>query len=232
MLEEDLNQGAEVISSVDDVYLAYTTTTNPDEAITDIKMMNMKGGFVVSDYDTQIDNVGENIKRMVREFKDAVDAFVKNYKKGTLGAKAAYHTLNAFTIDELDNKPLADYFIYSEVPDGFYLKLLMNAHTDVLASILSALTMAVQGEEGNTWLDRLAKIEDPYNVTNSLYWEDAVALLPHFESFFTTYDSIDHELYRGPGSPLYTPPDDEGNRGSEIGENGTEHWKISINKTA
>ena len=220
MLEEDLNQGAEVISSVDDVYLAYTTTTNPDEAITDIKMMNMKGGFVVSDYDTEINNVGENIKKMVREFKDAVDAFAENYKKGTYGAKAAYHTLNAFTIDELDNKPLADYFIYSDVPDGFYLKLLMNAHTDVLASILSALTMAVQGEEGNTWLDRLAKIEDPYSVTNSLYWEGAVALLPHFESFFTAYDSIDHELYRGPGSPLYTPPDDEGNRGSEIGENG------------
>ena len=218
LLEEDLNQGAEVISSVDDVYLAYTTTTNPDEAITDIKMMNMQGGYVVSDYDTRIDNVGIEIKKMVAEFRDAVDAFVENYKKGTYGAKAAYHTLNAFTIDELDNKPLADYFIYSDVPDGFYLKLLMNAHTDILSSILSALTMAVQGEQGNTWLDRLAKIEDPHNVTNSLYWDGADALLPHFESFFTAYDSIDHELYRGSGGPLYAPPDDEGNRGSEMGE--------------
>ena len=38
LLETDLNQGAEYITAVDDVYLAYTTTTNPDEAITDIKM--------------------------------------------------------------------------------------------------------------------------------------------------------------------------------------------------
>ena len=216
LVETDLNQGAEYITAVDDVYLAYSTTTNPDEAITDIKMMNMNGGFVVSDYDTQIDNVNENIKNMVSEFGDAVDAFVANYKKGTSGAKAAYHTLSAFTIDELDNKSLADYFVYSEVPDGFYLKLLLNAHTDILASILSALTMAVQGDSGNTWLDRLAKIEDPEEVTNTLYWDQAVALLPHFESFFETYDSINHNLYRGPGGPLYSPPDDEGNRGDPL----------------
>ena len=224
MLEEDLNQGAEVISSVDDVYLAYTTTTNPDEAITDMKMMNMKGGYVVSDYDTEINNVGEQIQNMVHEFGDAVDSFRENYKKGTPGAKAAYYTLSAFTIDELDNKSLADYFVYSQVPDGFYLKLLMNAHMDILSSILSALTMAVQGETGNTWLDRLAKIEDPYNVTNSLYWDQAVALLPHFESFFTTYDSIDHELFRGSGGPLYAPPEgeNEGERGPELSENGGE----------
>jgi len=220
LVENDLNQGAELISSVDDVYLAYTTTTNPDEAITDIKMMNMKGGYVVSDYDTEINNVSKRIQDMVREFGDAVDSFRENYKKGTPGAKAAYCTLSAFTIDELDNKSLADYLVYSQVPDGFYLKLLMNAHMDILSSILSALTMAVQGEAGNTWLDRLAKIEDPYGVTNTLYWDQAVALLPHFESFFETYDSINHYLYRGPGGPLYKSPDEDGNKGEDFSDNG------------
>lgn len=220
LVENDLNEGAEVISSVDDVYLAYSTTTNPDEAITDIKMMNMNGGFMVSDYETEISDVSENIQNMVHEFSDAVDAFVENYKKGTSGAKAAYRTLSAFTIDELNNKSLADYFVYSDVPDGFYLKLILNAHTDILASILSALTMAVQGEQGNTWLDRLAKIEDPYAVDNSLYWDQAVALLPHFESFYLDYDCIDHELFRGPGAPLYMPPDEEGNRGQLVGNPG------------
>ena len=222
LVETDLNQGAAYVTAVDDVYLAYTTTTNPDEAITDIKMMNMKGGFVVSDYDEEISNVSENIQNLVTEFKSAVNAFVENYKKGTYGARAAYYTLSAFTIDEINNKTLADYFVYSEVPDGFYLKLLMNAHMDILASILSALTMAVQGEAGDTWLDRLSKVEDPYEITNSLYWDQSVALLPHFESFYETYDTIDHNLYRGPGGPLYNPPDGEGNKGSEIGEKGSE----------
>ena len=223
LVETDLNQGAAYITAVEDVYLAYSTTTNPDEAITDIKMMNMKGGFVVSDYDTQINNVNENIRNMASEFSDAVDTFVANYKKGMSGAKAAYKTLSAFTIDELDNKTLADYFVYSDVPDTFYIKLILNAHTDILSSILSALTMAVQGEQGNTWLDRLAKIEDPYEVTNSMYWDQSVALLPHFESFFEAYDSIDHDLFRGPGGPLYAPPDEEGNRGDTLaGDDGAE----------
>lgn len=213
LIETDLNQGAAYITAVDDVYMAYSTTPNPDEAVTDIKMMNMKGGFVVADYDSQIDNVSANIRAMAQEFKQAVNTFVENYKKGTSGAKAAYVTLSAFTVDEQDNKTLADYFIYSDVPDGFYLKLLLNAHTDILSSILSALTMAVQGEKGNTWLDRLAKIEDPYGVTNTLYWDQAVALLPHFTSFFSTYDSIDHALFRSPGGPLYTEPDEDGNKG-------------------
>ena len=214
LCESDLNEGAAYVTAVDDVYLAYSTTTNPDEAITDIKMMNMKGGYMVSDYETQIDDVNQNIKNMVYEFADAVDAFVVNYKKGTNGAKAAYKTLSAFTIDELDNKSLADYFVHSDVPDAFYLKLLLNAHTDILASILSALTMAVQGEPGDTWIDRLSKIEDPYSITNSLYWDKSVALLPHFESFFADYDAIDHKLFVGPGGPLYSPPDEDGNRGN------------------
>ena len=223
LVETDLNQGA-----VDDVYLAYTTTPNPDEAITDIKMMNMNGGFKVLDSNTQVDEVSENIRNMVREFGDAVDAFVKNYKKGTNGAKAAYRTLSVFTIDELDNKSLADYFVYSQVPDSFYLKLLLNAHMDILASILSALTMAVQEEPGNTWIDRLAKIEDPYDVANSLYWDKSVDLLPHFESFFEVYDSIDHNLYRGPGGPLYTPPDEEGNKGSEVSEDNSTQPNVDL----
>ena len=209
MVETDLNQGAEIVSSVDDVYLAYSVTTNPEEAITDIKMMNMKGGFVFSDYDEQINNVDQNIKNMVVELKNAVSVFVENYKKGRNGAKAAYSTLSAFTVDEYDNKTLADYFINEQVPDGFYLKLLLNAHIDVLSSILSALTIAVQGEPGDTWLDRLSKIEDPYEITNSLYWDQAVDLYPQFESFFLTYDEIDHEALRGPGGPLYVPNEND-----------------------
>ena len=227
LVETDLNQGAEYITDVDDVYIAYSVTTDPDEAITDIKMMNMNGGFVVSDYDTKIDNMNQSIKNMVTEFGDAVDAFAVNYKKGTNGAKAAYKTLSAFTIDELDNKSLADYFVYSEVPDAFYLKLILNAHMDILSSILSALTMAVQGEPGNTWLDRLAKIEDPYEVTNSLYWDKAVALLPQFERFCEDYESIDHNVLRGPGGPLYAPPDEEGNRG-EVLLGGTNNANLDL----
>ena len=54
LLEYDLNKGTEYVFDVYEVYFAYSTTNNPDEAITDIKMMNMNGGFVYSDYEEQL----------------------------------------------------------------------------------------------------------------------------------------------------------------------------------
>lgn len=216
MLDTDLNQGAAYLFAVDDVYLAYSTTTNPDEAITDIKMMNMNGGFVLSDYEEQIANVSDNIKEMADQLASAVDVFVKNYRAGTPGAKAAYFTLSAFTVDEADGISLADYFIYGNVPSSFYLKLILNAHKDIIATILSALTMAIQGEKGDTWLDRLSKIDDPYSIYDDAYWDQASALWSHFYSFYETYDSIDHDLFRTGNGEIKLPTGSDTEVGSDV----------------
>lgn len=220
MKEEDLNQGAAYITSVEDVYLVYSTTTNPDEAITDIKMMNMKGGFVFSNYETGIEKLSDEVKNMVYEFEDAVETFVVNYKKGMSGAKAAYRTLSFFTIPEEDNQNLADYFIYGQVKPSFYFKILLNTHTDILATILSALAMAVQSERGNTWIERLTKVYDPEEITDSRYWDKAGDLLPHFESFYEAYSSIDHTLWQNGNGPIHLMPDESGNPGIDISDKG------------
>ncbi|MBR5452015.1 MAG: hypothetical protein IKV36_03360, partial [Clostridia bacterium] len=59
LLDSDLNKGT---GSNNKVYFIYSTTENPDEAVTDIKMMNMKGGYVLSDYEEQLRDVKENVK--------------------------------------------------------------------------------------------------------------------------------------------------------------------------
>ncbi|MBR5452237.1 MAG: hypothetical protein IKV36_04495, partial [Clostridia bacterium] len=59
LLDSDLNKGT---GSDNKVYFIYSTTENPDEAVTDIKMMNMKGGYVLSDYEEQLRDVKENVK--------------------------------------------------------------------------------------------------------------------------------------------------------------------------
>ena len=41
------------------VYLGYKKSTNVDDAITDVKVMNMKGGFNVSDYDSIVEDALE-----------------------------------------------------------------------------------------------------------------------------------------------------------------------------
>ena len=142
LIEKNLNEGTD---SDNQVYFAYATTTNPDEAVTDIKMMNMNGGFVLSDYEEQIKNVNEKVKKLANNVKISAEKFADNYVKGTYGAKAAYHSLSAFTVDEADGMTLADYIIYKKPTEEFYIKFVLNTHQNILSAVISALTMAVQG---------------------------------------------------------------------------------------
>lgn len=182
LLEHDLNEGTEYVYDVYHVYMAYTTTSDPEEAITDIKLMNMNGGFAYSDYEEQLQNVDQRVRTIADELMIAVGTFKENYVKGTYGAMAAYRALSFFTVDEADGQSLADYMIYGEPTDAFYIKLVLNAHRDIISSILSALTMAVQGEKGDTWLDRLTKIEDPDDIYDSAYWDQACVLWESFNA--------------------------------------------------
>ena len=205
LLEYDLNKGAD---SDNMVYMAYSTTKNPEEAVTDIKMMNMKGGFVLSDYEEQIKNVNEKVKKLANNVKISAEKFADNYVKGTYGAKAAYHSLSAFTVDEADGQSLADYIIYGKPDKSFYVKLVLNVHQNILSAIVTALTMAVQGESGDTWLDRLATVNNPEIDEEPTYWDDGEVLWEHFYGFYQTYNTIDHSLYKG-GDPNSAPKDGE-----------------------
>ena len=223
LIEYDLNKGTEYVFDVYEVYLAYTTTTNPDEAITDIKMMNMNGGFVYSDYEEQMKNVHNDVKEIAMELKAAVAVFRVNYFNGTYGAKAAYRALNAFTVDEAGGMGLADYFLYGKPTDEFFIKLVLNVHCDILASILSALTIAVQGAEGNTWLDRLSRIYDPERVAvQPDYWDKAYILWDHFYNFYETYDSIDHDLYRNGNGQILLEGTNDGDSAIDVSDSASD----------
>lgn len=208
LIDSNINKGTE--DEEYGVYMAYSTTTNPDEAITDIKMMNMKGGFVLSEYENQLKDVKESVKRLADDVKLAVKMFTKNYVKGTYGAMAAYKALNAFTVDEANNQCLGDYLIYGNPTDEFYIKFVLNAHQNVLSAVLSALAMAVQGDPGNTWLDKLTKIENPGSIPEqSTYWDDSISLWEHFYSFYNVYKTIDHDLYKKGDPDLKKDPNNE-----------------------
>ena len=223
LLSYDLNMGTEYVFDVLEVYLVYATTENPEEAITDIKMMNMNGGYVFSDYESQLKNVENDIKEVAYDVKAAVAMFAENYEAGTYGAQAAYTALNCFTVDEADGQGLGDYFLYGNPADEFYYKLILHAHQSVLSSILSALAMAVQGEKGNSWLDRLTQIEDPWLVDEQPgYWEKSEILWEHFASFYKVYNSIDHDLYRK-GDPTTKPSvENDGEAGADLSDTATE----------
>ena len=79
LLERDLNKGTEYVYDVYEVYFAYSITTDPDEAITDIKMMNMNGGYAYTSYEEQLKDIDDTVRALADDLLLAVNAFTENY---------------------------------------------------------------------------------------------------------------------------------------------------------
>ena len=77
----DLNQSAEGgLGSKGEkvVYLGYKTTKNRDEAITDLALMNMKGGYDVAEYEALYDSY---IKSQITPLADEFTDMIKEYSR-------------------------------------------------------------------------------------------------------------------------------------------------------
>ena len=94
----DLNKDAGTDSRYKDgpksrvVYLGYKTTTDPNEAITDLAAMNMKGGYSVEDYKLLMNQHFETrIKPFIERFIATINEYRQNLKKpeDTLNFKRA-----------------------------------------------------------------------------------------------------------------------------------------------
>ena len=62
------------------VYVCYKTTTDPDEAITDIKVMHESGGFERTDFRSTLQDAIDGVYSLAAELEIAVNEFAQNYK--------------------------------------------------------------------------------------------------------------------------------------------------------
>ena len=96
------------------VYLGYKTTTNRKDAITDLALMNMKGGYDVAEYESLMNTqIKSQILPFVDDFLVAIDEYRVNYDPEYHGAnkqRADYihDSLNKLTDDDCDGKGLGD----------------------------------------------------------------------------------------------------------------------------
>ena len=173
VLNYNLNEGAnDSFSTERAVYLGYKTTDDPDEAITDMKLMNMRGNYNVQDYQMLLDEQKENIKAFFADFKVAVKEYRSNYKAGQARAIAAHDMLNMLYDDDtqqymgdlLLNKVKEEYTDeeYNALSDLEKAKvadmttILMQGNADAVLTIEQ--TIATATDEGDTlWLERYDK---------------------------------------------------------------------------
>lgn len=192
--KEQLPQGYNLVSgdvnkSSDrtDVYICYSTTENPDEAITDIKVMYENGGFERTDFKSTLDNAIDGVYALAEEMTVAVNEFSQNYKASIPAAVFAKEALDYFRYD--DNTLLGDFFVNGTGTYKEFGQILLMCNEDILNPILSLLALGVQKKEGENWIDKLANIDpSAYNESHDMkYRERAAKLRPILQQFNDVY---------------------------------------------
>ncbi|MBQ2324980.1 MAG: hypothetical protein II377_01890, partial [Clostridia bacterium] len=169
------------------VYICYSTTKDPDEAITDIKVMHESGGFEVTDFGKTLNEAVDGVYGIAQELTTAVAEFAQNYKEGIPAAVYAKEALDCFMYD--DGVLLGDFMVSGKGTYQEYGRMILMCHEDILNAILSLLALGVQGKAGENWIDKLADV-DPYSYDSTMdmiYRERATKLRPVLQQFNDIY---------------------------------------------
>ena len=161
------------------VYLGYKTTDDVNDAVTDLAVMNMNGGYSYQEYEKLMDDhMNTEIKPFVKRFIATLAEYRENLNKpkDSINYKRAdyYRTLlNKLTDDDTKGQPLGDLLVNKtkfEMGDAAYnalsdseknnhcdiLTLLMQGNGEAVLLLETMLTKASDSKK-NTWLDRFVK---------------------------------------------------------------------------
>ena len=161
VLNENLNADSDEIG----VWLAYKTTTNIEEAITDLAVMQMNGGYSDGNYQEMIKQSYDEYVAMGKIYLDAINYFVEAYDAGNYLAEAAFRQLNFYNIvskgipeDEIptfEGERLGDIF-YEGIDEYELATIFFQGNVHVLNNVRSLLAMGVSyNEDGKAYLEKV-----------------------------------------------------------------------------
>ena len=181
VLDRNLNEGAgSAMKTEKFVYLGYKTTENPLEALTDLAVMNMNGGYSFSDYAVLMDKYRDSqIKPFVDSFMASIEEYRANYNSdidaNRAKAEYAYTVLSKIFNEDCGNN-MAELLLNPTkeelgLTDEQYKALsadekkttvdltttLMQGNTQVVMLMEQMLAMATDANE-TTWLQRLSEL--------------------------------------------------------------------------
>ena len=173
-LDGNLNEG----TGQDGIWIGYTTTTDPNEAIYDLKVMNMKGGFTLTSVEEALKNQETAFAQMAVDLNYLVEEFVQAYDSGSVAALKAYESLNFFRIVDGETELVEENGLgYQIVNGGMSLsaitEMIMLCDSDIVDSVVKLLTTGIQLSNAN-WMEQLSKV-GPYD-TDKVYGDDEVEI--------------------------------------------------------
>ena len=201
VLNENLNEDTDEIG----VWLAYKTTTNIEDAITDLSIMQMQGGYQEGNYQEMIKESYDEYVKTSKVYMQAVNYFAEAYDAGHFLSEAAYRQLNLYTsitdptlgikIPSFDGEKLGDIF-YEGVDESELATMFMQGNSYALNNIRSLLAMGVSyNEDGKTYLQKVADAAQEMTADPEIFSdEDYDDLMPIISATIAGYKDIFKEL--------------------------------------
>ena len=167
-VEGNLNDGGDTYAM-----MGYKTTDNIRDSITDLAVMNMRGGYSVENYKMLLKSQKTQIAEFLNEFMAVIREYRVNLKAGKTKATYVHDLLNKYKDDDtgmlmgdlLNSETLQDKVgiaesIEAENPDKLpdLVTILLQGNAQVIKSMETLLSMAADTAE-DTWLDRFAETD-------------------------------------------------------------------------
>ena len=189
VLDKNLNPGGDKV-----VYLGYKKSTNIDDAITDIRVMNMNGGFNISDYDSIVEDALQEYKKEVDYLRIAANEFAENYKAGKREAQLAYRQLNYYYV-EVNKKQvkMGDYMLDFPATNEGFADILLKGNTHILDNIRILLSMGVA--DNGDLIERIkTAVADESVYGKKQYYEDAKEMATKIQQLKKTLNDAYAEI--------------------------------------
>ncbi|MBO5757277.1 MAG: hypothetical protein J6S28_06245, partial [Clostridia bacterium] len=173
-LEQNLNEG----TGQSGVWMGYQTTTDPTQAIYDMKLMNMKGGFTLTSMKEALATQESAFAEMTADLNYLVEEFIEAYNEGSVPAQKAYKALNFFRVvngetELAEENGLGYQIVNGGVTQPMLTEIIMFCNPDLVDSIVKILTMGIQIRNEN-WMQQLSDV-GPYDA-DTFYMEDEAEL--------------------------------------------------------
>ena len=195
--EQDLNANADYMID-DGVYLIYKTSTDVEDAITDLRVMDMYGGYSTSNYEKQLEASRVQYIEMTKELRKAATEFKALYEAGDAMAKLAYRQMNYYkdvkTTNGTETGMLMGDFFLNMPEDDKIVQVMLEGNSIVVSNLLSLLTIGLSGTSEGTFANKVAAfyaIKD--TLTAEEYHEDAAVVAEWLESVsakINRYDAL------------------------------------------
>ena len=179
------------------VCIGYKTTTDSSEAITDLTVMNMNGGYSFEDYENVLNEFKEKTNTIIDNIYASVTEFRANYKANKPTAILAYNMLNKMTDEDYEeNNGIGDILVNENTTKDELSVIFLQATT------LAVNTIEVYLEIGciDNFIDRFTQSsskgtydvsvdDDARTIYSSLsYFRDEIA---EYEESFAKIEAKD-----------------------------------------